>query len=133
MGGHDGVGGERVGDFLFGFGLHYRAIEDLLEFLGRHAPGHADGTMPRRVFAPFAVEGKFGYDDCLSASLALIAGTYVRVRIVNTENFMMGLWTGWGISQPPAHRSKTGGFTAIAPTAMIILLLQKTPPRVPAR
>ncbi|MDE1994834.1 MAG: hypothetical protein KGI75_20195, partial [Rhizobiaceae bacterium] len=58
--------------------------------------------------------------------------TYVRVRIVNTETFMMGLRIGWDISQPSGHRSKTGGFTAIAPTAMIILLLQKTPLRVPA-
>ncbi|WP_153511147.1 hypothetical protein [Rhizobium rhizogenes] len=52
--------------------------------------------------------------------------TYVQVRIVNIETFMIGLWVGWDMSQPGGHRSKTGGFTAIAPTAIIILLLQNT-------
>lgn len=51
--------------------------------------------------------------------------TYVHVRIVNTETFMMGLRIGWDMSQPRAQPSELGVFTTIAPLAIMGLSLKK--------
>ncbi|MDX3977937.1 MULTISPECIES: hypothetical protein [Rhizobiaceae] len=51
--------------------------------------------------------------------------TYVRVRIVNTETFMMVLRIGWDMSQPRAQPSEMGVFTTIAPLAIMDLSLKK--------
>ncbi|WP_065092287.1 MULTISPECIES: hypothetical protein [unclassified Rhizobium] len=51
--------------------------------------------------------------------------TYVHVRIVNTETFMMGLRIGWDMSQPRAQPSELRVFTTIAPLAIMGLSLKK--------